>query len=85
LISVSCLADCGFECHFGVEKCLIKYNNKSVGIAFRQDKLYKLSIHDEINVCEENVWETLISPRPQMREESERELIAFLRNCGIVI
>jgi hypothetical protein len=58
LISVSCLADSGFECHFGAEKCLIKYNNKCAGLALRQDKLYKLSMHDEINVCDGNVCET---------------------------
>jgi hypothetical protein len=62
LISVSCLADCGFECHFGAEKCLIKFNNKCVGLAFRQDKLYTLSMHDEINVCDENVCETPSDP-----------------------
>jgi hypothetical protein len=58
LISISCLAECGFECHFGAEKCLIKFNNKCACLAFRQDKLYKLSMHDEINVCDENVCET---------------------------
>jgi hypothetical protein len=34
LISILCLADCGFECHFGTEKCLLKFNNKCVGLAF---------------------------------------------------
>jgi hypothetical protein len=34
LIFVSCLADCGFECHFSAKKCLIKFNNKCVGLAF---------------------------------------------------
>jgi hypothetical protein len=58
LIFVSCLEDCGFECHFVAEKCLIQYNNKCVGLSFRQDKIYKLFMHDEINVCDENVCET---------------------------
>jgi hypothetical protein len=62
LIFVSCLVDCGFECHFGAKKCLLKFNNKCVGLAFRQDKLYKLFMHDEINMCDENVCETLSVP-----------------------
>jgi hypothetical protein len=74
LISVSCLADCGFECHFGTEKCLIKFNNKCVGLAFRQDKLYKLSMHDEINVCDENICETPSVPS-STKEKGKRKRI----------
>jgi hypothetical protein len=84
-ISVSCLANCGFECHFGTEKCLIKFNNKCVGLAFRQDKLYKLYMHDEINVCDENVCETPNVPSSTKEKASKTELIANLRNCGIVV
>jgi hypothetical protein len=36
----------------------MKFNNKCVGLAFRQDKLYKLSMHDQINVFDENVCKT---------------------------
>jgi hypothetical protein len=46
LISVSCLADYGFECKFSAQHCSIKLNNMVVGLAIRQDKLYMLSIHD---------------------------------------
>jgi hypothetical protein len=74
LISISSLADCGYEYHFGAEKCLIKYNNKCVGLAFRQDKLYKLSMHDEINVCDENVCETLSVPS-STNEKGKRKRI----------
>jgi hypothetical protein len=74
LISVSCLADCGFECHFGTEKCLIQFNNKCDGLAFRLDKLYKLSVHDEINVCDENVCETLSVPLSR-KEKGKRKRI----------
>ena len=35
LISVSCLADYGFDCHFGKEQCEIHINNKCVGLTFR--------------------------------------------------
>jgi hypothetical protein len=35
---------------FGKKQCLITYNNKVVGRAFRHDKLYLLSIKDSINV-----------------------------------
>ena len=40
LISVSRLYDDGFDCHF---------NNKCVGLAFRQDKLYLLSLSENVN------------------------------------
>ena len=40
LISVSCLDDDGFDCHFGNGQCKIIFNHKCVGLAFRQDKLY---------------------------------------------
>jgi hypothetical protein len=51
LISVSRLDDDGFACHFGDGQCKIKFNNEIVGLAFRQDKLYLLSLCDEnVNV-----------------------------------
>jgi hypothetical protein len=49
-ISVSCLDDDGFDCLFGKKQCLITFNYKGVGHAFRHDKLYLLSIKDFINV-----------------------------------
>ena len=49
LISVSCLDDNGYDCHFGNGKCQIVYNNKCVGLAFRQDKLYLLSLSENMN------------------------------------
>jgi hypothetical protein len=39
LISVSCLADNGFECMFGAEQCVILFSEVCVGLAFRQNKL----------------------------------------------
>ena len=55
LISVSCLTDDGFQCLFGKEQCLIKFNKVCVGLAIRQDKLYMLSLHDNVNECDETV------------------------------
>ena len=49
LISVSHLDDDGYDCHFGNGKCQIVYNNKCVGLAFRQDKLYLLSLSENVN------------------------------------
>jgi hypothetical protein len=50
LISVSYLDDDGFDCQFGNRQCLILFNNEVVGLAFRQDKLYMLSMHENVNV-----------------------------------
>ena len=49
LISVSCLDDDGYDCHFGNGKCQVVFNNKCVGLAFQQDKLYLLSLFENMN------------------------------------
>ena len=49
LISVLRLDDDGYDCHFGNGKCQIVYNNKCVGLAFRQDKLYLLLLSENVN------------------------------------
>jgi hypothetical protein len=57
LIFVSCLDDDGYDCQFGNRQCLILFDNKVVCLAFRQDKLYMLSMHENVNVVcnDENV------------------------------
>jgi hypothetical protein len=57
LISISCLDDDGFDCHFGKGRCLIMFDDKCVDLAFREDKLYMLSMHENVNVVynDENV------------------------------
>jgi hypothetical protein len=57
LISISCLNDNGFDCQFGNKQCLITFNSKVVGLAFRQDKLYMLFMHENVNVVcnDENI------------------------------
>ena len=43
------------DCHFGDGKCEIQVNKECVGLAFRQDKLYLLSLIENVNVaCSEN-------------------------------
>jgi hypothetical protein len=57
LISILCLDDDGYDCQFCNSQCLILFDSKVVGLAFRQDKLYMLSMHENVNiVCnDENV------------------------------
>jgi hypothetical protein len=57
LISVSCLDGDGYDCQFDNRQCLILFDNKVVGLTFRQDKLYMLSMHEDVNVVcnDENV------------------------------
>jgi hypothetical protein len=56
LISVSKLDDDRIDCHFGNGKCKILVNNECVGLTFRQDKLYLLSLDENANnVCDENI------------------------------
>jgi hypothetical protein len=57
LISVSCLHDDGYDCQFGNRQYLILFDSKVVGLAFQQDKLYILSMHENVNVVcnDENI------------------------------
>jgi hypothetical protein len=50
LISISCLDDDGFDCQFGSRQCLILFDKEIVGFAFRQDKLYMLFMHENVDV-----------------------------------
>ena len=50
LIGVSKLDDNLIACHFGDGKCEIHFNKECVGLAFRQDKLYLLSLSENVNV-----------------------------------
>jgi hypothetical protein len=57
LISVSCLDDDGYDCQFGNKQCLILFDIKVMGLAFQEDNLYMLSMHENVNVVrnDENV------------------------------
>ena len=46
---MSRLDDDGYDCHCGNGKCRIVINNKYVGLAFQQDKLYLLSLSKNVN------------------------------------
>ena len=49
MISVSRSDDDSIDCHFGDGKCTIQFNKECVGLAFRQDKLYLLSLPENKN------------------------------------
>jgi hypothetical protein len=53
LISVRLLDIDGFSCNFRDMKCLIKYNDEDVGLAYSQDKFYLLSLNESVM----NVWD----------------------------
>jgi hypothetical protein len=43
----------GYDCHFGNGKCEIWFNAKCIGLTFRQDELYLLSLRENVNyVCD---------------------------------
>ena len=50
MISVSCLDNDGYDCHFENDKCKITFNNTCVGLAILQNELYLLSLCDDVNV-----------------------------------
>jgi hypothetical protein len=57
LIFILCMDDDGYDYQFGNGQCLILFDSKVVGLAFRQDKFYMLSMHENVNVVcnDENV------------------------------
>jgi hypothetical protein len=68
LISVSCLDNAGYDCHFRNGKCEIWFNAKCVGLAFRQDEFYLLSLHENVNSdVNENVSSPVNANRKQKR------------------
>jgi hypothetical protein len=44
------LDDDGYGCQFGNKQYLILFDSKFIGLAFPQDKLYMLSMHENVNV-----------------------------------
>jgi hypothetical protein len=55
LISVSCLDNDRFECHFGDGKYEILCNNECVGLTFQKQDLYLLLLRENVNsVCDAN-------------------------------
>jgi hypothetical protein len=74
LISVSCLDNDGFDCHFGDGKCEIVHNKESVGLAFQKEDLYLLSLHENVNFISdinENVSLSLNENRKRKRTHDE--------------
>ena len=70
LISVLCLDDDGYGCHFGNSKYRIVINNKCIGLAFQQDKLYLLSLFKNVNDVStenENAFSSMNATNKQKR------------------
>jgi hypothetical protein len=69
LISVSKLDDDGIDCHFGNGKCKILVDSECVGLAFRQDKLYLLSLNENAN----NVYDENMNDSPSANVTKKRK------------
>jgi hypothetical protein len=72
LISVSCLDNDGFDCHFEDGKCEILCNNECVGLAFQKEDLYLLSLYENVNSvydANENVSSFVNANRKQKRTQ----------------
>jgi hypothetical protein len=67
------------DCSFGNKQCLILFDNKCVGLAFWQDKLYMSSMHENVNVvcndenivCNENVSSSMNVSSKHKRRDNE--------------
>jgi hypothetical protein len=78
LIYVSLLEDDGFECLFGNNKCTIKFDNKVVGLAPRQDMLFMFSLNDFLvmNVCD-------VTNKRKRNNASDNEIFFKLWLCHL--
>ena len=83
LISVSRLDDDGFACHFGDGQCKIKFNNEIVGLTFRQDKLYLLSLCENVNVVSAENENASSSTNVSNKRKRIDEVSSKLWNCRL--
>jgi hypothetical protein len=82
LISVLKLDDDEIDCYFGDGKCKILVNNKYVGFAFRQDKLYLLSLAKNANnVCDENMNDSLSANVTEKRKRIDNASLKLWHCC----
>jgi hypothetical protein len=86
LISVLCLDNDGYDCHFGNDKCKIMFNNACIGLAFLQGELYLLSLYENVNsVCDvnKNVSSSENVNRKQKRTHDALSKLWHYRLCHI--
>jgi len=82
LISVSCLSDYGFDCNFSKNDCKLQLNNKCVGLAFRQDKLYLLSMFENVNAECNNAENAMSANASKKRKRIDSSLKLWHRRLG---
>ena len=83
LISVSRLDDDGYDCHFGNGKCRIVINNKCVGLAFRQDKLYLLSLSENMNDVSTENENASLSMNATNKQKRVHDVSSKLWHCRL--
>ena len=83
LISVSRLDDDGYDFHFGNGQCKIVFNNKCVGLAFRQDKLYLLSLSENVNVVSTENENVSSSMNTRNKRKRVHDVSSKLWNCRL--
>ena len=71
MISVSCLDNENIHCYFGDHKCLIRHDNKGVGLAVRRDKLYLLSQCEAVNAIDTHDSETDTSNNKKRKRNAD--------------
>ena len=83
LISVSHLDNDGFDCHFGNGQCKIIFNHKCVGLAFRQDELYLLSLCENMNVVSTKNENVSSSMNVSNKRKRIHDVSSKLRYCRL--
>jgi hypothetical protein len=83
LISVSYLDDDGYDCHFGNGKCKIIFNHKCVGLAFRQDKLYLLSLCENVNIVSTKNENASSSMNARNKRKRVHDISSKLWHCHL--
>ena len=83
LISVSRLDDDRFDCHFSNGQCKIMFNHKCVGLAFRQDELYLLSLYEYANTVSTKNKNASSSMNVSNKRKRIHDVSSKLRYCRL--
>ena len=82
MISVLCLDNDRYDCHFGNGKCKITFNNACVGLAILQNELYLLSLRDDVNVACDNV-NVSSSADVNRKQKRAHDVLSKLWHCRL--
>ena len=71
------------DCNFGNGKCKIMFNHKCVGLAFRQDELYLLSLSENVNAVSTENENVSLSMNARNKRKRIHDVSSKLWHCRL--